>query len=133
MKTLLITLLTMSLAFAGSDFYANHLKENYPDAYANTIRKYAIQKWGDDYTMVKYAITRQADSINNIIKSFSPDDTTILYKAIIKWSRGGMIKHNVKTFKEIDSISYGNLLKMHCDWTMVDYQYKRQVAAKYSF
>ena len=137
MKTfiLLVTiLLSANLVMAeGLTSNATYIKTNYPTEYENTLKKYALAEWKDDFSMVVYEINKQADALVKLIDSFDSNNTNIAYKAIQEWSRDGYLNSNIKTFKEITTFGLKDLLKMHCDWSMVKYEYDKQVKAKNAF
>ncbi len=113
--------------------YASHIRENYPKEYDETLKKYALLEWREDYSMVVYEINRQAEGIFALINQFVSDNTNIVINAILEWSRDGYYDRNLKILEEIDSINLDNLLRMHCDWTMVEYEYSKQAKAKRAF
>lgn len=112
---------------------AQFIKERHTNAYESNIKKYALLKWKDDYSMVLYEINKQSDALTSIIEIFKPSNTQILYKAILKWSREGKQTTNSAKFSQITSIDYRNLLLLECDWSMVEYEYEKQVKAKDAF
>jgi hypothetical protein len=112
---------------------ASYIKEKYPTDYANTIRKYAMKEWGDDFQMVVYAINQQADALVALVDEFESDNTTVAYNAILDWSYDGYKSQNQEKFKAIKVFGLEQLLKLHCDWTMVKYEYDNQVKAKNAF
>lgn len=128
-----IILTTTIVKAEGLNTNASYIKKNYPTEYENTLKKYALAEWNDDFSMVVYEINKQADAIVKLVDSFESDNTNIAFKAIQEWSREGYLNHNIKIFKEMTTFSLKDLLKMHCDWSMVKYEYDKQVKAKNSF
>lgn len=112
---------------------ASNIKANYPSEYENTLKKYALSEWGDDFSMVVFVINKEADAIVELIDSFKTENTKILYNAIKEWSREGYVNHNVRIFDGMTAVGLNDLLKMHCDWDMVKFVYNKQVEAKNSF
>lgn len=112
---------------------AQLIKERHTNAYESNIKKYALLKWKDDFSMVLYEINKQSDALTSIIEIFKPSNTQILYKAILRWSREGKQTTNSAKFSQITSIDYRNLLLLECDWSMVEYEYEKQVKAKDAF
>jgi len=112
---------------------AQFIKEKYNTPYESNIKKYALLKWKDDFSMVLYEINKQSDALTLIIENFKPSNTQILFKAILKWSREGKQTSNSAKFSQITAIDYRNLLLLECDWSMVEYEYVKQVKAKDAF
>jgi len=137
MKRAILILLLMSvfvlLNAEGLDTNANHIKINYSDDYEKTIKKHALEEWNDDYRMVVYEINTQADALVELINEFKSEHTQIVFKAIQDWSIKGYKESNINLFKELKTFSLKELLKLHCDWRMVKYEYDNQVKAKNSF
>jgi hypothetical protein len=137
MRTFIILIsiiLTTTIANAeGLNSNATYIKKNFPTEYENTLKKYALAEWNDDFSMVVYEINKQADAIMKLVDSFESDNTNIAFKAIQEWSRDGYLSHNIKIFKEMTTFGLKDLLKMHCDWSMVKYEYDKQVKAKNAF
>lgn len=117
----------------GLNTNASHIKKVFPTEYENTLKKYALAEWNDDFSMVVYEINKQSDAIIQLIESFESDNTNIVFKAIQTWSRDGYLNYNIKIFQEMKTFGLKELLKMHCDWSMVKYEYNKQVEAKNSF
>ncbi len=117
----------------GLDVNAIKIKQNYNSAYENTIKKYALIKWKDDFEMVVYEINKQSDALINIVETFKSKNTSILYKAIIKWSETNKSESNHNIWKQISNIDLETLLRFHVDWTMVEYEYNNQVKASTAF
>ena len=117
----------------GLNSEASYIRKNFPEEYENTLKRYALSEWKDDFSMVVYEINRQAEAIVELVDSFDSDNTNIVYKAIQEWSRSGYLSQNIKIFSEMTVFSLKDLLKMNCDWSMVKYEYDRQIEAKNSF
>lgn len=136
-NSLLLFLLILIVPIAANaqelDNNAINIKKNYNSEYESTIKKYALTKWKDDYQMVVYEINRQSDAITNILEKFKSKNTSILYKAIIKWSQPNKSEANHNNWKNLNTIDIGSMLKFHVDWTMVEYEYDNQVKALNSF
>ena len=131
---LLAILLTATFAKAQElNSNASYIKKNYPTEYEQTLKKYALTEWKDDFSMVVYEINKQADALVKLIEDFKSDNTNIAFKAIQEWSRDGYKSKNIELFREMKTFSLEGLLKMHCDWSMVKYEYDKQVKAKNSF
>ncbi len=135
-KTILI--LTVLLASVivnaqGLKSNASYIKKNYSEDYEATLKKHALEEWIDDFSMVVYEINKQADALVELIDEFKSDNTNIVFKAIQEWSIDGYKSSNITKFTEIDTFGLKQLIKLHCDWSMVKYEYDKQVKAKNSF
>lgn len=115
------------------DKNALHIKNEFNSLYESTIKKYALLKWEDDFSMVVYEINKQSDALTDIVEEFESKNTNILYKAVIKWSHDGKSEGNIKKWNAITKCDLASLLKFECDWTMVLYEYQKQVKAKSEF
>ncbi|MBT6195434.1 MAG: hypothetical protein HOI54_00115 [Candidatus Marinimicrobia bacterium] len=137
MKTtfiILIVLLTATFANAeGLNSNASYIKKNYPTEYEQTLKRYALAEWKDDFSMVVYEINKQADALVKLVDEFKSDNTNVAFKAIQEWSRDGYKSKNISLFNEMKTFGLKDLLKLHCDWSMVKYEYDKQVKAKNSF
>ena len=137
MKKMILFILMMTVSVyakaEGLNPNATYIKKNYPNEYEKTIKKHALEKWGDDYSMVIYMINKQSDALVNLVETFKSENTNIAIKAIQKWSIDGYQNSNIALFKEMEVFGLKELLKMHCDWSMVKYEYDKQVKAKNSF
>ena len=49
---------------------ATYIKKNHPTGYEKTIKMHALEKWGDDYSMVVYMINKQSDALVNLVDNF---------------------------------------------------------------
>jgi len=131
---ILTILLTTTVAKAeGLNSNSSYIKSNYSKEYEQTLKKYALAEWKDDYSMVIYEINKQSDALVNLIDEFESDNTNVAFRAMQEWSRGGYRNQNIKLFKEMKTFGLNDLLKMHCDWSMVKYEYDKQAKAKNSF
>jgi len=109
----------------GLGFNASYIKQNYSQDYENTIKKHAIEKWETDFNMVVYEINNQSDALVELLDLFESNNTAILIKAIDKWSIDGYEYENSITLESIDTASVEQLIKLHCDWNMVKYEYEK--------
>lgn len=112
---------------------ASYIKKNYSLEYDETIKKHALQGWGDDFSMVLFEINKQADALFGLIEAFETENTSIAVKAIQVWSIEGYHNSNAIILKEMKTFELDQLIKLHCDWSMVKYEYDKQVKAKNSF
>ena len=112
---------------------ASYIKKNYSSDYELTLKKHALEEWGDNFEMVVYEINQQADALIKLIDEFKSENTNIVYKAIQEWSIDGYLNQNITKFKSLESFGLKELLKLHCNWQMVKYEYANQVKAKNSF
>lgn len=129
---LLLQLFTMLYA-QGLNSNASYIKNNYALEYEQTIKKNALDEWGNNYMMVIYYINTQADALSALLKEFTSDNTNIAFNAIQNWSIDGYLSKNIALFKQMEVFNLQNLLKMNCNWMMVKYEYENQVNAKNSF
>ncbi len=112
---------------------ASFIKRNYPAEYSHILKKYALEKWNDNYEMVVYMINNQADALDGLINEFKSNNTHILYKAIQKWSYEGYKSSNIEKFDKLKIVNLKQLLSLQCNWEMVKYEYDNQVKAKNAF
>ena len=132
--TFVLTLLCFTvLSHAQLNENAQYIKDTYSTGYENTLKKYALQEWSDDYSMVVYEINKQANALFDIVESFESENTMVLLSAIKKWSIEGFESLNEAEFYEFPTLSIEYLLKLHCDWSMVKHEYDKQVKAKDAF
>ena len=130
---LLLTAMVISANSQELEVNAKHIKEKYSSDYTATIRKYAVQEWGDDYQMIVYEINKQCDALVDLVNEFKSENTNIAYKAILEWSQDGYETKNSQEFQKIKVFGVEQLLKLHCDWQMVKYEYDKQAKAKNAF
>jgi hypothetical protein len=112
---------------------ALYIKTEYNSLYESNIKKYALLKWEDDFSMVVYEINKQSDALTDLVEEFESKNTNILYKAVIKWSHDTKSEGNIKKWNAITKCDLASLLKFECDWSMVLYEYQKQVKAKSEF
>ena len=112
---------------------AEHIKANYPVEYKNTIRKHAVEEWGDDHRMVVYEINTQSEALFWLVENFESDNTSIFTKALVEWSEEGYEYSNGTLLLSLERVDYKSLLQFHCDWRMVKYEYENQTKAKSSY
>ncbi|MCK9326211.1 MAG: hypothetical protein M0P69_12035 [Bacteroidales bacterium] len=129
----LVTLFAVNVFARGLSSSASYIKSNYPTEYKNTIRAFAVNKWKDNYNMVVYEISRQSDSLVELVSEFKSENTNVARRAIGKWSIKGYAVDNARKFKDIKTFDVESLIQLYCNWSMVKYEYERQVGAKNSF
>ncbi|MEX1213314.1 MAG: hypothetical protein WEA36_10755 [Balneolaceae bacterium] len=112
---------------------ANLIRSNHPTAYENTIRTHAIEEWENDHAMIVYSINSQADALMGVIRNFKSDNTNILFQAIQNWSHTGYAASNIEKFRELDTVELSQMINLHCNWMMVQYEYDQQVEAKSAY
>ena len=112
---------------------AEYIKTNYSSDYTQTLRKHAVDKWETDHEMIVYEINTQADALVNLINKFKSENSQIVLKAMIKWSHKGHEPGNTSRLKNLKAFNLENLIKFHCDWEMVEYEYDNQVKSKSSY
>ena len=128
-----LVLLTSAIYAQELNSNASYIKKNYPSEYEQTLKKYALIEWKDDFTMVVYDINKESDALMALIAEFKSDNTKIAIKAIQEWSREGSLSKNITVLNEITTFGLKDLLKLHCDWSMVKYEYDKQLKAKNYF
>ncbi|GAH43762.1 unnamed protein product, partial [marine sediment metagenome] len=99
----------------------------------STVKRHAQEEWGNDFQMVVYEINNQADALGELVEAFKSEFTTIVLNAIISWSINGFESSKMALLKELTVFELSQLIKMHCDWQMVKYEYDNQVKAKQSY
>lgn len=114
----------------GLERNAQNIKDKFPTEYQNTIRKHAVDKWKTDHGMIVYEINQQANALSSLINKFESENTNIAFQAIQKWSHDGYKQQNISKFQELETFGLKQLIPMHCDWSMVEYEYDNQVEAK---
>lgn len=83
------------------------------------IKKYAVDKWKEDHEMIVYEINQQVDALFKITAEAQKKDgydETIMVNALGKWSEGDSGSPEFKT-----------------DYTMVWYEYQKQMKAKKAY
>ena len=135
MKNLLIIfLLAASCSVFGQlNGSSERIKKHDPEGY-KFIKDEAIHEWGTDHEMVVYRINNQCEALLMIIKKFTPENTSILHKAIRTWSYDWAVMSNMLIFQnEMTSVQLDQMLRLHVDWEMVEYEYDNQLEAKKSY
>ena len=134
-KTAIILLIVISISntvFAQKlEKNAIYIKDNFSNLFELTIRKFAIEKWKDDSSMVYTEINKQSDALTDLLVEFKSSNSNILYKSIIKSSLEGKSISNAKKWNQIKAIGFGELLELECDWTIVQKEYEKQLKEKY--
>lgn len=126
----LVTFVTQSQSLNSN---ASYIKINYSEDYESSLKKHALNEWNDDYSMVLYEINKQADALVELIELFKTENTNIVFKAIEEWSIVGYKEKNKNRLQKIRVFELEQLVKLDCDWSMVKYEYLKQVKAKNSF
>jgi len=133
MSLLILSFIACSISAQSLEANASYIKKNYSSDYEITIKKHALEEWGEDFSMVVYEINKQADALVELTDEFESDNTNIAFRAVQEWSIEGYKTHNIEQFKKFEVFGLEGLLKMHCDWSMVKYEYDKQVKAKNAF
>lgn len=110
--------------------YATYIKNNYYVQYEQNIKKHALDKWPNNFSMAMYSINNQCKALSTMVKTFKPENTKIAYFAIKKWSYSGYTKSNMKKFFDFKIFDMESLLEIHADWHMTSYSFNKQVLAK---
>ena len=132
---LILTLLSTSIDVYSQEleFNASSIKKQYPIEYEQIIKTNALKEWKDDFPMVVFEINRQCNALVELINDFKSENTNIAFKSIQEWSNKGFLDKNINVFQSIKTFGLMELIKINCDWTMVKFEYDRQVKAKNSF
>jgi hypothetical protein len=113
---------------------AKMIKEKFNYEYENNFKIFAVKEWKDDFAMVVYEINRQSDSYVEMVNKLKTEHTTIFFNALNEWAREGYKEDNLRKMREeFKPVSINNFIKLKVDWSMVKYEYDRQVKAKESF
>jgi hypothetical protein len=85
--------------------------------------------------MVLFEINRQSDSFIELINKLKSENLPIFKNAILEWSRDGYKEENIRKMREEGNSIFimNKLIKLKVDWSMVKFEYDRQVKAKESF
>lgn len=100
---------------------ATGLKNNNPGIY-EIIKSQAIAKWDDNHSMIVYEINKQSDALFACDKLFDVHKD-IAMKAVTKWYDGDI--------SEIDGTR--SIYEYPINWSMVEYEIKKQTAAESSY
>ena len=135
MKTTITVLLILVATIAQGQLKGNamYIKKAFPAAYESKLKRYAVEEWGGNHRMVVYEINRQADALTELCRQFKTDNTKEFIAAIKEWGLSGFENHNLQELQSIEEVSRKALLRFHCDWKMVLYEYERQTKAKSSY
>jgi hypothetical protein len=111
------------------------IREKYNYEYEYVFKHYAVKEWGEDYAMVLFEINRQSDSFIELINKLKSENLSIFKNAILEWSREGYKEENLRKMREEGNSIFitSKLIKLKTDWSMVKFEYDRQVKAKESF
>lgn len=113
---------------------AKMIKEKFNYEYENNFKSFAVKEWKDDFAMVVYEINRQSDSYFEMMNKLKSEHSTIFFNALNEWAREGYKEDNLRKIREeFKASSINNFIKLKVDWSMVKYEYDRQVKAKESF
>jgi len=110
------------------------IKEKFNYEYDNNFKYFALKEWKDDFAMVVYEINRQSDSYVELLDKLKPEYSSIFLNALNEWARDGYKEENLRKMREdFKPGNINNFIKLKVDWSMVKYEYERQVKAKESF
>jgi len=102
----------------------------------NVIKSAAIVEWGTDHGMVLYTINTQCDSSMNVLDLVLTEynNFSIFVDAVVYWSASGMELYNMTIIESwLGGEDYYTIFTIRCDWCMVEYEYKNQVASAGSY
>lgn len=127
---MIFLLISFNLFAGGLNNYAEFIKQKDITAYEKTIKKHAVEKWGDDHQMVVYTINQQCEAFMVLVqKNDIGDNYEIFIKALMKWAIDGYYDYNYEYIQKPKKDGLP-LLELHCDWQMVLYTYENQLSAK---
>jgi hypothetical protein len=111
------------------------IREKFNYEYEYNFKHYAVKEWEQDYAMVLFEINRQSDSFIELINKLKSENLPIFKNAILEWSRDGYKEENIRKMREEGNSIFimNKLIKLKVDWSMVKFEYDRQVKAKESF
>jgi hypothetical protein len=137
-KIILGIMLIVSFAITGItqelNTNAKMIKEKFNYEYENNFKSFAVKEWKDDFAMVVYEINRQSDSYFEMMNKLKSEYSSIFFNALNEWAREGYKEENLRKIREdFKPASINNFIKLKVDWSMVKYEYDRQVKAKESF
>ena len=98
-----------------------------------TIKKYITEEYGVDHPMVTVEINNQSKSLFTIADKFEYENKDVLFNAIIDRTYEGYERKNKEIFENLKQITLPDLLKLHCNWTDVLYEYNKQLKLKVHF
>jgi hypothetical protein len=129
----ILVLLTFSISLFAQKLEKNasFIKDKFSSLYDSSIRKFAIEKWKDDSTMVYNEINKQSNALADLLVNFKPANANILYKSIIKCSINGKSISNEKKWSSIKTIGFGELLVLECEWAEVKKEYEKKSNEKF--
>ena len=113
---------------------AQNIKKVSPDGY-EIIKAMAIDEWGSDHSMVLYEINNQCDAAVEIITIlFDKGDLMLFAKAVNGWSIEGTAIQNIDTvILWTEGADTGSIFTLFVDWSMVLYEYNKQMSAASSY
>jgi hypothetical protein len=140
MKKLLLALLLnifyLNIVFAQElSINSKLIREKFNYEYEYNFKYFAVKEWEQDYAMVLFEINRQSDSFIELINKLKSENLPIFKNAILEWSRDGYKEENIRKMREEGNSIFimNKLIKLKVDWSMVKFEYDRQVKAKESF
>ena len=127
--TVIFIILAVMLSAAELNPSSVVIKRNSIDGY-NIIKYAAMQEWGTDHEMVLYEINKQCESCLNVLESALNDDGefSIFMDAIEEWSVLGAALANMIIINGwLEGVDFYTIFTMQCDWSMVEYEYNKQM------
>lgn len=140
MKKLLITIAILMLSISSVqsasklNSNAKYLKLTYKTDYENTIRAGAVREWEGNHSMIVYEINKQSDALMYMARAKVNNHSEIFVKAIHEWSWDGEAMNNYDIISATKSGSWSKLfIKLKVNWSMVKYEYKKQLEASSAY
>ena len=118
----------------GLGINAQNIKKISPDGY-EIIKAMAVDEWGTDHSMVLYEINNQCNAaIEMITILFDKGDLMLFAEAVIAWSIKSTDVQNMNIIIAwTDGADMSSIFTLFVDWSMVSYEYKKQISAAKSY
>jgi hypothetical protein len=120
---LFLLVIGFGLFAEGLSVNAQTLKKGFPEEY-EVIKARAVADWGTNHNMVVYEISKQADALVDVLMIIGDGcDSQLMGESILQWT------DDPEWFME----DMDSFMLIPTDWTMVLYEYKKQLEAKNSY
>jgi len=131
LTTLALLIIVTALQAAGLNSNSVYFRDNYPEDYNETILKQAKIEWKIDAPMIVYKINRQCDALKRLLSYEERYSQPKLFITTLgQWSYEGEANANYEIILDNNcDLTPGVLIKLKCDWTMMIYEFDRQLEA----